>query len=674
MPPRPAPLHELVAESDRIDASAKQEVEDALASVLHSVQQAASKRIDIRKLITDLVSSLADLRWFPRWALDLIGAGQAPGVPLVGLASVADTLLRLVGRGKSAAPARNGLSNRYTIGDVVATGFEFVYGKTGVGAASPHAHALNRLEALGATGAKSEALQAARELKLVAEQLEGPAPRALGALAADDLTTLSLTEAGQWEMGWTRYAGIYERATREGLGERFAAALDPSEPAAASAAFWPTLARYSLPYNLLILEKVTEERLQDLKAVFGKTWDEAWDGDDLYQIDLRLFERAETDHVNGRFTPSTVTVLRRTAAGGDWGLTPIAVHVSFGPGSSPQAYVERDAAWVWALQAARTSATVYGIWVGHVYHWHVVSAAAFQALEPAIADSTHPVRQLLDPQAQWLREFDEALFLTWRSAAPPTSYGTVPGFLRLMSDFAAGRSFFDDDPKQTLARNGIERAAFSNASDWDGYPTVEAYLYVWDAAERYVTAVVDACYASDEAVAGDAAVQAWLKEAGASDAGNLKGLSGSAQTKEGLAAVLTSLIYRVTVHGTGRLLDSANPGLTFVANFPPCLQSSKIPAPDTEMSAADLFAWQPKTGTIGEMLNFYNVFSFSEPYAPLIPFDGVEQLRFEGAHAVPCNAALADFRRAIERLVDETPHSPAPGLPQRYQWPLSIET
>ena len=46
-----------------------------------------------------------------------------------------------------------------------------------------------------------------------------------------------------------------------------------------------------------------------------------------------------------------------------------------------------------------------------------------------------------------------------------------------------------------------------------------------------------------------------------------------------LAGVLTSILYRVTVHGAGSLNPSVNPTLTFVSNFPPCLQSAKIPSP-----------------------------------------------------------------------------------------------
>ena len=57
-------------------------------------------------------------------------------------------------------------------------------------------------------------------------------------------------------------------------------------------------------------------------------------------------------------------------------LTPLAVRVV--AQDNAVAYSARSAspgAWLYALQAAKTSVTVYGIWLGHVYHWHLVTAA-----------------------------------------------------------------------------------------------------------------------------------------------------------------------------------------------------------------------------------------------------------------------------------------------------------
>ena len=94
-----------------------------------------------------------------------------------------------------------------------------------------------------------------------------------------------------------------------------------------------------------------------------------------------------------------------------------------------------------------------------------------------------------------------------------------------------------------------------------------------------MTAVVNDLYASDGDVANDKGLQAWMTAAGARIKATCKGCRRTIQTRAELAKVLTSILYRVTVHGAGSLNPAVNPALSFVANFPPCLQSAAIPEP-----------------------------------------------------------------------------------------------
>ena len=157
--------------------------------------------------------------------------------------------------------------------------------------------------------------------------------------------------------------------------------------------------------------------------------------------------------------------------------------------------------------------------------------------------------------------------------------------------------------------------------------------------------------------------------------GNVPGLPAGVGTNDELKHLLTSLIYRVTMHGSARLLSTANPGLTFVANYPPCLQNLTVPDPGTPLTQATLFEYLPRTGTIGGMVKFYYTFSFSRPYVPFVPEYGlVANLFFPGGADEPRNAALIAYRRVIQDLCDQlSPVSP-PNQSQRYQWPRSIET
>lgn len=143
-------------------------------------------------------------------------------------------------------------------------------------------------------------------------------------------------------------------------------------------------------------------------------------------------------------------------------------------------------------------------------------------------------------------------------------------------------------------------------------------------------------------------------------------------SRDALIKMLTSLLYRVTAHGSGRLPASSNPGLTFIANFPPCLQNATIPPAGSPISRAQLLQYLPNTGTLGAELAFYNTFAFSVPYESFIPLQGIDSnLFFPGGLADKRNQALVQYRNAIVAMIEELSGDFAP---QITQWPLNVET
>src|SRR5262249_28274604 len=144
-----------------------------------------------------------------------------------------------------------------------------------------------------------------------------------------------------------------------------------------TAQFWPNIARFGLAFNLIILETVSETRGTRLKAELGGAWTDAMHAlhaaGALYIIDMTFFDRFAASTVDSftRFTPATLTFLKREAGA----IVPFAIRVSGQNGSGMQHLVRSDPNWLYALQAAKTSITVWGIWLGHVYHWHIVTAA-----------------------------------------------------------------------------------------------------------------------------------------------------------------------------------------------------------------------------------------------------------------------------------------------------------
>ena len=128
-------------------------------------------------------------------------------------------------------------------------------------------------------------------------------------------------------------------------------------------------------------------------------------------------------------------------------------------------------------------------------------------------------------------------------------------------------------------------------------------------------------------------------------------------SKDALKRVLHSLIYRITAHGTSRLYRSANPVLTFVANFPPCLQDATIPEPTDRFNTQALHRFLPNTGTIGSMLHFYFIFWATPPYVPFVPLEGTEANLFFDDEV--SNEALIELRRFVIDFV-ETPQPDTP--------------
>ena len=410
----------------------------------------------------------------------------------------------------------------------------------------------------------------------------------------------------------------------------------------------------------------------------------------LYEIDMSVL-----DEVGGftaldeavRFTPGTVTVLKQHKD--SKALTPIAIRV-WTKGGASHVYTGDDNAWLYALQAAKTSITVWGIWIGHVYHWHIVTAAMQMTMYNTLP-AGHKLYPLLEPQSQSLIDFDFTLMThLWGQISPPTPVSGYMGLLKLLDRFAAendGRSFFDDDPMAELAKRRLESKDFTKVTAWDAYPVVGDLLDLWEITGDYVSAVVHDLYETDEDVKHDDDLHAWIHAAGHADHGNIKGLPNEITSRDELAKILTSILYRVTVHGAGSLNPSVNPVLSWVSNYPPSLQRDDIPHPEADVSST-LLDYLPHTGTIGGMTTFYFTFVYSQPYAPLIPSGGIEEDPYFPESQPGCNQALFAYRTAIAAFVEEyliawntaldeirgtRGAAPKYAENQAGQWPSSIE-
>ena len=555
------------------------------------------------------------------------------------LAHVNATLASLQARGAEGMPAYVGLSTKYTIDGQTHSAYEYLYGSE---------------LAPGATG-------------------------------------LALDKAEEFALPWTTYGDVHEHS--QDLAEPLARTLQ--DATAATKAFWPTIASFGLPYYLLVLEKVDDARAARFATEFGNVWrteklGAAHQAGLLYAIDTSILAQLEPFTARDgtvRFTPGTITLLTQNPQTKE--LSPAAILLSTTNDGLARVYGSNDPAWLYALQAAKTSITVWGIWLGHVYHLHV-STAAMQMTMFNHLPADHVLRPLLEPQSQQLIDFDFVLLTTlFQKISPPTPVSGPLALVKLLDQFAANRTFLGDDPLAQLETRGLEKKDFTDSKDWDRYPLVGWLLDVWTITHDYVKAVVEVLYETDADVKQDKDLKAWMDASGDPSQGNLRGLP-AVDTRDDLTKVLTSLLYRVNAHGGGTLVPAVNPVLAFVATFPPCLQNATIIEPGTPVDPTkDLLPLLPRTGTIGEMTTFFFTFVYSLPSEPLIPTGGITAEPHFPPSQSACNPALFKYRQDIHDFVDTFVadwndavariRGTGPGSPPSYadnqyeQWSLSIE-
>jgi len=570
-----------------------------------------------------------------------MGYTEMPAVPF-SIPDTLETVVQLGLRTEECKMAKYGLSKEYSLPVGRHSAYTFMYDEQSHDTSKAEREQLTKeLEAL----TEEELFQDGK----LEEMLKNQIP-VRGKRDENDLTQQFLQEPKQFTMGWTHYYDVYQKAKHK-IKDYSAIMKDADK---ATEQFWPMIAENGLAYNLLFLKKVDKQLMDEIRENFG-TDDEVQHLESihnnklLYSIDLRIFEKWGPEQVKGhdRWTPGSWILLEQDPK--DKSLKPISVRIS-GHTVTKEAKVYHrnpmyESVWLFALTAARCSVTVYGIWLGHVYHWHIVTAAMQMTMFQNIKED-HAVRKLLDPQSKSLIGFNDTLFLLW------TQIG-----------------LFDDDPLVALGKLGITPDDFTHESAWDQYPIVKDLLHFWKISHEFAKTFTDITYKTNKEVAEDQALKDWILASKDPEKGNIRGLE-VPTTREELTRILASLIYRVVVHGNSRQMASLDAALCFVSNYPPCLQKTVLPDNDSKLSLGDLLTYLPNTGTIGEMMTFYYIFTYSAPKDQLLPLYGNDtSLYFDDPNDAR-NAALVTFRNGVEKFLNEYKG----GNNLKHQWPSSIET
>lgn len=214
-------------------------------------------------------------------------------------------------------------------------------------------------------------------------------------------------------------------------------------------------------------------------------------------------------------------------------------------------FASGDAGWDRAQQLALCAATTY-VSIARHYCW--VHCAAGTALAVATRNrlpARHALRRLLWPhvfgthysnhittQGQMLPggDFDGTFSFTHR------------GMCTLFGSAYERHDITVIDPRRDAARRGIVDAGFDT-------PAVDNYVRHFDVTRAHAARYLAAYYASDDDLAGDAAVAAWIDELEELTPNGVGALLGPAITLDSVADLVGAYIYLATVQheilGTG---------------------------------------------------------------------------------------------------------------------------
>ena len=288
------------------------------------------------------------------------------------LEHIAATVINLNGRGLEATPtAYHGLSTEYTIDGQKNVAYEFLFD----------------------------------------EPLPGGPPGKPQSTASQPPSRLALETQDDFTLSWTTYKDMYKDS--QAVVQPFADSLKYAE--AATQSFWPTIASVR---HWRTTSSSSRRSTQSGPGHSNAELGDAWAAEEmsalqakglLYEIDMRILASARAVHRPRRRRalhprhhhaaeagPADAKRSRRSRS-----RSPprAARHASIGTGT---------AAWLYALQAAKTSITVWGIWLGHVYHWHIVTAAMQMTMYNRLP-AGHKLYALMQPQSQSLIDFDFVL-------------------------------------------------------------------------------------------------------------------------------------------------------------------------------------------------------------------------------------------------------------------------
>jgi arachidonate 15-lipoxygenase len=302
--------------------------------------------------------------------------------------------------------------------------------------------------------------------------------------------------------------------------------------------------------NPLIIERVSgvDDRFpltdRDLQSVMGPQASLASLGaaGRLFLADYKMLAGAATSVYNG-VQKYLYAPLALFAASEQGELVPVAIQLEQAPGPSnpifrPSHGVNWDIAKLLVMVADCNVSALYF----HQARTHMVIEPIVLATHRQLAAS-HPLFVLLDPH------FEGTLFINslgQKSVFAPggtietISAATRDSFRALAVSAVDRFPFYDTSLPANLKSRGVDDPTVLR-----DYPFRDDGLLVWNAIRDWAAKYIAVYYQSDQDVAGDTELQAWVAELLAEDGGRLQdfGEQGGMKTRAGLVETVTCIIF-----------------------------------------------------------------------------------------------------------------------------------
>ncbi len=268
----------------------------------------------------------------------------------------------------------------------------------------------------------------------------------------------------------------------------------------------------------------------------------------LFVVDYALFADVQTGTTDGmqKFLWSPVVLFAADPAI-KAGLVPIAIQTRGHTGQADTLYTPQDRDWALAKFAAQIAdENLQGVLV-HMGYCHEIAQRFILAMHRQLA-TEHPLYILLSPHTEFTLAVNQVAKKSVLNPGGVQDRLLAPVIGQQLSILVETLKTVDIDaldPTIDFARRGV-----MDPQQLSQYPFRDDGLRVWPAIQEFVRAYVALYYPSDESVAKDVELQAFVREVGASDGGRLPQLMAhfSVNSVDALAALFSRVIYRVSVY------------------------------------------------------------------------------------------------------------------------------